>query len=276
MLKANAPKSPKDPHIADVTLRLEEQERQAREERIRDLLPNENEALGKAYDGRLVRRLLTYLAPYKVKLWMAIFLMVVSSLLSVFGPAIIGRAIDDGLRTNSFATFRFWTLIFIVTATGEWLTNRTRILLMALVGTKVVADIRSHLFRHLHTLSFNFYNNYSVGRLMSRLISDVEVMQEFITWSITGLFRSIFTLIGIVLAMFLSNWRLTLVAFLVVPLMVYLSGYWQKHVREAYRATRQRLSLINGYLNESITGIRVTKSFTREKMNFGHFDVSSQ
>ncbi len=271
MLTKNG-KPQKDAHIADASLRLEEQERRAREERIKDLLPDENEALGKAYDGRLVRRLLTFVTPYRVKLWTAILLMIISSLLSVAGPAIIGRAIDDGIRASNFGTLRLWTVLFIAAATGEWLTNRTRILIMALVGTKVVADVRSHLFRHLHTLSFNFYNNYSVGRLMSRLISDVEVLQEFLTWSITGLFRSVFTLLGIVIAMLVSNWRLALVAFAVVPLMVLLANYWQKHVREAYRATRQRLSLINGYLNESITGIRVTKSFTRESLNFRHFD----
>lgn len=276
MLTKNGKSVKKDPHIADASLRLEEQERHAREERIKDLLPDENESLGKAYDGRLVRRLLTFVAPYKVKLWTAILLMIASSLLSVAGPAIIGQAIDDGIRASNFSTLRFWTVVFIAAATGEWLTNRTRILIMALVGTKVVADVRSHLFRHLHTLSFNFYNNYSVGRLMSRLISDVEVLQEFLTWSITGLFRSIFTLLGIVVAMLLSNWQLALVAFAVVPLMVLLANYWQKHVREAYRATRQRLSLINGYLNESITGIRVTKSFTREKLNFRHFDDLNQ
>src|SRR5690606_33926330 len=110
----------------------------------------------------------------------------------------------------------------------------------------------------------NFYSNYSVGRLMSRLIGDVGVLQDFVTWSITGLFRSVFNLGGIVIAMLLLNWQLALVAFAVMPLMLILTNYWRERVREAYRATRQRLALINGYLNESISGIRVTKSFTRE------------
>jgi ATP-binding cassette subfamily B protein/subfamily B ATP-binding cassette protein MsbA len=121
-------------------------------------------------------------------------------------------------------------------------------------------------------LSLNFYNNYSVGRLMSRLISDVGVVQDFITWSITGLFRAFFTLSGIVVAMLILNWRLALVTFAVIPLMMILTNYWRARVREAYRATRQRLSLINGYLNESISGIRVTKSFTREEKNSQFFD----
>lgn len=247
-------------------------EKEAREARIKDLLNDEDELLGKAYDGRLVRRLLQFMDPYKTQLYLAIVLMVISSLLAVVQPAIVGKAIDGGIRTGSLETLRMWTIIFLIAAVGEWISNRFRISIMAFVGTKVVADYRSTLFRHLHALSLNFHNNYSVGRLMSRLISDVGVLQDFITWSITGLFRSFFTLTGIVIAMLWLNWQLALVTFSVLPLMFILTNYWRVHVRNAYRATRQRLALINGYLNESISGIRVTKSFTREEVNTRHFD----
>jgi ATP-binding cassette subfamily B protein/subfamily B ATP-binding cassette protein MsbA len=249
-----------------------EKERRQREEKIEDLLPDEDELLGKAYDARLVRRLFSGVRPYRRKLLAAIILMIASSLLGVVQPTIVGRAVDDGIRAGNFDTLRLWTYIFIAAAAGEWITNRFRISLMAFVGTKVVADFRSRLFRHLHTLTLDFHNNYSVGRLMSRLISDVGVLRDFITWSITGLFRSFFTLSGIVVAMLLLNWRLALVTFAVLPLMAALTNYWRVRVREAYRATRQRLSLINGYLNESISGIRVTKNFTREERNMAHFN----
>lgn len=252
----------------------EEEERWRREEKIRDLLPDEeeDELLGKAYDGRLVKRLLTYLKPYQVKIIFAVILMIISSLMAVAGPWLIGLAIDQGIRTGNVTVMRQWTIIFIITAAVEWITNRSRIMIMAFVGTKVVADIRSHLFRHLHNLSLNFHNNYSVGRLMSRLISDVGIMQDFVTWSITGLARSSFLLLGIIVAMLVLNWQLALITFAVLPFVFLLTNYWRTHVRDAYRATRQRLSLINGYLNESISGIRVTKSFTREDLNYQHFD----
>lgn len=246
--------------------------REAREAKIRQLLRDDDELLGKAYDSRLVRRLGDYMSPYKSSLIIAIILMTISSLLGVAGPAIIGFAIDRGIRAGSLETLRFWTLVFLVTTVGEWLTNRARVRIMAFVGTKIVADVRSELFRHLHHLTLNFYNNFSVGRLMSRLIGDVGVLLDFVTWSITGLFRSVFNLVGIVVAMLLLNWQLALVAFAVMPLMILLTNYWRERVRQAYRATRQRLALINGYLNESISGIRVTKSFTREERNSQHFD----
>jgi len=257
--------------------KLDETRRQ-REERIRDLLPDEREddMLGRAYDGRLVRRLLTYLGPYKTQLYLAIVMMTISSLLSVAAPWLIGQAIDQGIRLNDVSQLRLWTLWFVAAAMLEWITNRGRISVMAYVATRVVADVRSGLFRHLQSLSLNFFNNYSVGRLMSRLISDVEVLQEFITWSITGVFRSLFTLVGIVISLLLLNWRLALLIFLVLPVMVFVTNQWRIRVREAYRATRRRISVINGYLNESITGIRVTKSFTREGRNAQRFDDLNQ
>ncbi len=256
-------------------LNAETEERtKQREDKVRDLLPDESEedVLAKAYDRKLVRKLLQFIRPYRTQLISAVILMITTSLLSVSAPWIIGQAIDEGIRAGSLDRLHFWTVVFMGVALAEWLTNRARIGLMAFVGTKVVADIRSHLFRHLHRLSLNFFNNYSVGRLMSRLISDVGVLQEFVTWSITGLARAGFVLLGIIVAMLALNWRLALVTFAVVPLVVLLANYWRTQVRHIYRATRQRLSLINGYLNESISGIRVTKSFSREQLNQQHFD----
>ncbi len=261
------------PWEADASLSEEARDRMRREAKIATLLGDEeDDALGKAYDSGLVRRLLAFISPYKVKMSLAIAMMVVSSLLSVAGPSIIGRAIDAGIRVQDFGQLRFWTYIFLATMLGEFITNRARISLMAYVGTRIVADVRSTLFRHLHTLSLNFFNGYSVGRLMSRLISDVGVLQDFVTWSITGLARAIFVLVGIIIAMLVLNWQLALVTFAVLPLMVLLTNFWRKRVRQAYRSTRQRLALINGFLNESITGIRVTKSFVRERANYRHFN----
>ena len=246
--------------------------RRRREAKIERLLyGGDDDVLGKAYDGRLLARLFTYIRPYRIQLIAAVIFMATSSALAVSGPWLVGRAVD-AVTAGDVDTLRTWTLVFAAVAVVEWFTNRQRIHIMAFVGTRVITDLRSHLFRHLHTLSMNFHNNMSVGRLMSRLIGDVGVLQEFITWSITGLARSTFNLIGISIAMLLLEWRLALVAFALVPVMFILTNYWRKHVREAYRATRQRLSIINGHLNESISGIRVTKSFNRELRNFWHFD----
>lgn len=252
----------------------EAQAQRSREQRLQDLMPDQqdDDVLGKVYDARLLRRLAHFIAPYKRQTWVAVAFMIVSSLMSVAAPWIIGQAIDQGITAQNPLRLRQWTLLYLAAALVEWLTNRYRISLMAYVGTQVVADVRSALFRHLHSLTINFHNNYSVGRMMSRLIGDVGVLQEFITWTITGLARAVFLLAGITIAMFSLSWQLTLIALAVMPLMVILTNFWRVRVRDAYRATRLRLSLINGYLNESISGIRVTQSFTRERQNAQHFD----
>ena len=243
------------------------------EKKIEDLLPkNDDNVLGKAYDSRLAKRLFAFITPYKFQMTLAIVLMTVTSLLSVAGPWFIGKAIDDGIKADSFSTLRFWTIIFIITTVGEMITNRSRVRILAFVGTRVVADVRRALFRHVHSLSLNFYNNYSIGRLMSRLISDVEVLQDFVTWALTGLARASFTLVGITVAMLFLNWQLALTTFAVLPIMVWVTNLWRVRVRHAYRTTRERIALINGYLNESISGIRVTRSYTREAENSDHFD----
>ena len=246
--------------------------RQRREAKIERLLyGGDDDVLGKAYDGRLLARLFGYVGPYRRQIVLAVIMMAVSTALSVSGPWVVGRAVD-AITVGDLDLLHRWTLFFAVLAVAEWITNRQRVHIMAFVGTRVITDVRGELFRHLHSLSMNFHNNMSVGRLMSRLIGDVGVLQEFITWSITGLTRSTFNLLGISLAMLFMEWRLALVTFALVPLMILLTNYWRKHVRDAYRATRQRLSIINGYLNESIAGVRVTRSFNRERRSFWHFD----
>ena len=265
--REQAAKSTPDSRLSPV-----QQEKLLRERKIQDLLPDEEEAQEKTYDSRLVKRLMVYVAVYKREFLISLLLIVATSVLSVGTPWIIQRAIDQGIRAGNVDTLRFWTFLFLAAIALEWVTSRARLTVMAYAGTRIVTDIRSQLFRHLHTLSMGFFNDYSVGRLMSRLISDVSVLQDFVTWSITGLARSAFILIGIIVAMSLLNWQLALVTFAVMPAMIALTNYFRRYVRQAYRAARQRLSLINGFLNESITGIRVTKSFSREQANSRHFD----
>ncbi len=256
----------------DSSLSMVEEERLRRERKIQDLLPDEEEAQEKTYDGRLVKRLMVYVFVYKREFILSLVLIVVTSLTSVGTPWMIQRAIDDGIRAGNVGTVRFWAFLFLAAIALEWIASRARLTVMAYAGTRIVTDLRSQLFRHLHTLSLSFFNDYSIGRLMSRLISDVGVLQDFVTWSITGLAGSAFILIGIVVAMLILNWQLAVVTFVVLPLMVALTSYFRRYVRQAYRAARQRLSLINGFLNESITGIRVTKSFAREQANARHFE----
>ena len=254
-------------------LSAETAERQQRENRLSRFLEDDHDDFhDSTHDFVLLRRLIAYIGSYRKKLIIAVLLMIGTAILAVIRPWIVGQAIDTGIRMGDLYSLRQWALFFVIAALGELAFNRARIIIMAYIGTKVVSDMRSNLFKHMHNLSMDFHNNYSVGRLMSRLISDVGVLQDFVTWWFTGVARSVFILIGIMIAMLIMNWRLALVTFVVLPFMTVLTNYWRKRVRFVYRAARIRLSLINGYLNESISGIRVTKSFRREQLNKDHFE----
>ena len=254
------------------TVTAETAERQRREIRLTQYLEEDEDKLhDKTHDAALLARLISYIGAYRRKLIIAVCLMIGTSLVSVVRPWLVAQAIDTGIRMDNIYALRMWCLLYIGAALGELVFNRSRILIMAYIGTKVVSDMRSSLFQYLHTLSLNFHNNYSVGRLMSRLISDVGVLQDFVSWWFTGVARSVFILLGIIVAMLVMNWRLALLTFAILPLMYFLTNYWRKRVRSVYRAARLRLSRINGYLNEAITGIRVTKSFTREEASKSHF-----
>ena len=248
------------------------EDRARREPLIADLLPDTTDHLGKIYDSRLARRLFEFISPYKAKLYFSMVMMILSSIASAIQPYLVGKAYDDGVSAGSMEQLRFWTGMFVIAAFVRWFTHRSNLITMADVSARIVADVRSALFRHLHTLTLTFYNRYSVGSLMSRLIGDVGVLRDFITWSITGVVFAVFSLISILGFMLYTNWRLTLVAIAVMPIISFIANYWRKYARAAYIRTRSILSHINGYLNESISGIRVTKSFTREERNGQHFD----
>ena len=247
--------------------------RKRREQRILDLLPDEEDDL-KQVDPNLLMRLSIFLTPYRIDVFWAVMLMVISSLIGVVAqPWIIGKVFDDGIEAGSVENLRYWIAIFVGSAAIEFVANRYRISKMGIVGGYVVADVRAKLYNHLHTLSLNFHNNYSVGRLMSRLLGDIVMLRDFITWSITGLFRSFFSLTGIIITMLVINWRLALISFSVLPILIVATNFYRTRIRLAYRSARSRSSLISGYFNESISGIRVTKSFVREEENFGFFDL---
>ena len=253
--------------------------RKRREERVRDLLPDEEDDL-KQYDMGLLRRLFGFVTPYRTQLILAIISMSIAALLNVAIPWLIGNAIDEGIGTlqngaytGDSARLRFWIIIILVVSMAEWVTNRYRIYIMGVIGGNVVADVRATLYHQLHRLTLTFHNNYSVGRMMSRLLGDITVLRDFITWSITGLFRSFFSLFGIIAVLLYTNWMLALITFSILPILIIITNQYRIYVRIAYRGARAFSSLISGYFNESISGIRVTKSFTREDENLAFFKM---
>ncbi len=235
----------------------------------------------RSFDAELFRRLMAYVRPYRNQLLVAVVLMSLTSAAAVATPNLVGAAIDTVTGGSEMggdvaaAQARLMQIagVMLVVLIVEWVTNRARLFILAEVGTRIVVDIRGAFFAHLQTLSMRFYDGYKVGRLMSRITGDVSVLQEFVTWSIVGTARSVFLLTFILLSMAWRDLRLTLLVMLVLPPMILLTRAWSARARDSWREVRRRIAIINGYLNETVTGMRVIQSYTREPTNAGIFDA---
>ncbi|KPK79181.1 MAG: hypothetical protein AMS25_13535, partial [Gemmatimonas sp. SM23_52] len=229
-----------------------------------DLDFHEEEALGKAYDARLMRRLLRYLWPYRLRVAIAVVMLIAASGLELVGPYLTAVAIDRAIPARDLALLATLAGIYALALVLALLLSYAETLLTTWIGQRVMYDLRTEIFAQLQRLSLRFFDRNPVGRLMTRLTSDVEVLNELFTSGVVAIFGDVFTLVFIVAVMLAMSWKLALVAFTVLPL-VWLVAYWfRTNVRRAYRDIRVRIARINAFLQERITGMSVVQLFGRE------------
>ena len=232
----------------------------------------DDESLGAVYDQRIAIRLIPYIKMFK--LWAAIALvgMLAATFSSVAIPWFIGMTVDTAIATGDSTRLLWLAGLFfglvVINAIGLWLQTRY----MAKVAHGMLVRIRTQLFEHLHKQSLGFYDKQQVGRLMSRVVSDVEQIQQVMTGGIIGTISDVLTLIGIVVWMFLIEWSLASVTLSVVPLLIIISVYWQRRARVAFLRVRRAISVVNGSLQENVSGVRVVQSMNREDENMRRFD----
>ncbi len=225
----------------------------------------EEEALGKGYDARLMKRLLQYLRPYKSQVALAIVILVASSLLQVVGPWLTQIAIDDVSPDRNTSLLAALAGAYLATVVGSFFLLYAQTVLTTWLGQRVMYDLRTEIFRKLQRLDLRFYDKNPVGRLMTRITSDVETLNELFSSGVVAVFGDLFTLAFILSAMLYMDWRLALITFSVLPFVVLTAFLFRAKLRNAYRDIRVRLARINSYLHERITGIVVVKLFNREK-----------
>lgn len=235
------------------------------------IAPPSEDILMKGYDPNVTRRLAAFARPYRWKLLAALLLMLTGSAMSVAGPYLVKVAVDEGLQAGSLAVLRKAVLAYILTASIQWLAVYLRVHIMARVGQSIIFDLRARLFEHLQRLSLGFYARYSVGRVISRVVNDVGVLREFITWALLAIARDLFTLIGIIVVMLSMNLRLSLLTFAILPLMIGVTIVFRKQARENYRKVRAAISWVNSVLAENINGVRVVQAFSRQALNYAHY-----
>lgn len=229
------------------------------------------DTLLKGYDPQVTRRLARYFKPYWWQLLISLVLMLLNSSAAVAGPYLVKVALDSGVEAGNVTALRNAVLLYLLAITVQWLSIFLRINIMVRVGQSIIYDLRGQLFAHLQNLSLSFYSRYSVGRVITRVINDVGVLREFITWALLAIARDLFTVIGIVIAMLLLDVRLSLIVFAILPVMVALTVFFRKRARDNYRLVRAAISWVNSVLAENINAIRVVQAFSRQTVNYNYF-----
>jgi ATP-binding cassette subfamily B protein len=233
---------------------------------------HEEEALGKAIDARLLRRLLRYVRPYRWWLALAIMLLLVESISQIIQARLIQVGIDDYITPKVQTGFLWMILLFIGVIIVTFFASFIQTYLTQWLGQRVQYTIRMQVFEHLQKLHLGFFDKNPVGRLVTRVTNDVNVLNELFSSGVVNIFGDLFMLIFIVSYMVYINWQLALITFTVVPLIVIATIIFKTKARDAYREVRIRLARLNSFLQEHITGIGIVQLFNQEKRTFGKFE----
>jgi ATP-binding cassette subfamily B protein len=250
--------------------------------------PQDDDVVGKAYDGRLMRRLLTYLYPYKWAAAISLVAILIKATCDVLGPYLTEIAIDRymtahpspksaflarWLSSDPFTGITEIAMIYLGSLLLSYLFEFIQTYLMQWTGQKIMFDMRKQIFGHLQTMHVGFYDRNPVGRLVTRLTSDVDALNELFTSGVFAIFEDIFVLAGIVFVMLRMKWWLALLAFAVLPLIFIATRIFRKYVRDSYRRIRSAIARINSYTQEHITGMSLVQLFNRQDRAFRDFEA---
>jgi len=247
----------------------------------------EEEVLGKAYDARLMRRLLTYLRPYKWHVVVAVAAIILKSGLDVLGPFLTMIAIDkylakspnshswigDRLSSSPLTGIAQIGGLYVGILVFTFALEFVQTYLMQWTGQKVMFDLRKQIFRHLQHMHVAFFDKNPVGRLVTRVTTDVDALNEMFTAGVVSIFEDVFVLAGIIGIMMHTNWKLALITFAALPIIVYATRVFRDKVRDSYRRIRTAIARINSYLQEAVSGMLVLQLFNREKRAFNKFSA---
>ena len=232
----------------------------------------EEEILGKAYDGRLTKRLIRYLYPYRWTVITSVLLLLVVSGLRLVGPYLTKIAIDQHITPGKYEGLTNIAILFFCVLVFQLAFSFVQTYLMNWTGQKIMYDLRMAIFSHIQRLHMGHFDRNPVGRLITRMTSDVDVLNELFTAGVISIFGDLFSLIGIVIVMIWLNWKLALVSFSVIPLLFLATIIFKIKVRSSYRQVRGCVAKINTFLQENITGMSVVQIFVQENRKFKEFE----
>ncbi len=230
----------------------------------------------KAYDARLMRRLLAYLRPQRGRVIFAVLLLALGAGLGLAGPYLVKIAIDDGILAGNQGILVTVALFYLLFLGLEYVVAYGQAIVVAKLGQRFMYDLRMQLFSHMEKLSIRFFDRNPVGRLVTRMTGDVETLNEMFTGGLIAIFGDIFLLVGIMIFLLILNWRLALVTFSVLPFISIFTLFFRTRLRANFREVRKRIAAINAYLQERLSGISVIQIFGREESSLENFRELNQ
>ena len=231
----------------------------------------EDDEGGPLYVHSVASRFLRYLLPYRRLTVFTVITMLISSAAQVATPWLVGYAIDTVVTRQDLQGLTFITLLFLGNISINYVTQYAHLALMAYISQGVLYAIRTDMFDHLQRLSLTFFSRFEVGRIMSRVQNDVQQLQEFLSIMIIG-FADLLSLVGIIVVLFVMSAKLAAITLVILPILMIVLLVWQKYARHSFDRVRRAIAIVNGALQENITGVRVVQSLSREDVNFRRFD----
>jgi len=238
----------------------------------------EEEQLGKVYDVRLVRRFLRFFKPYKRAIFFILLSLAAATACALTGPWLIKVAVDGPLAKSVHAADKSpflrqlaWiVLAYVLVLVAEFLSAYSRMMLVRKTGLAAVTDLRNRLYEHLLHLHIRFFDTNPVGRLVTRITNDINALQELFGAGFVMLIRDVAVLVGVVVMMFVASWKMTLIAFCVMPPLVAVAWFFGRRARLAFRQVRKHLASVNAYINESVQGARIVSAFGTKGIHCRH------
>jgi len=231
----------------------------------------DDEILGKAYDAKLMRRLLNYVKPYKKYVILAIMLNIIVAAIPSIRPLLSQIAVDDYIANKDYNGLLFVCMALFGTLILQAVVQYFLTYYTEYMGQKIIYDLRVQIFSHVQKLALRFFDKTPVGRTVTRVTNDVDSLSEMFSSGIVQVFSDIFVIVWIFIFMFSMSWNLSLVVLIVIPFLFYATFLFRKKVRETYRDVRLHLARLNSYMQEHVTGMNVVQTFAKEKEELKKF-----
>ena len=237
------------------------------------MIEADDEVLGKAYDARLMRRLLGYMRPYRARIGLAFLAILGLSLLQLAPPYLTKVAIDTHIAAGDVHGLTPLALLLLGVLAASYVLEAVQTWTLQITGQRIIFDLRRQIHAHLQRLDVAFFDRNPVGRLMTRVTTDVDALNELFASGVVSVFRDVFMLAGIAVVLFVMDWRLAVVALSVLPLIAAVTQWFRRNARQSYREVRGWIARINAFLQENVTGMATVQLFRREARQYERFDA---